>query len=91
MQLWKRYRVFTSKEKIIEVANGNPIGGFVNTDGVWCITRSPKEFKEMLEHFFGFTVISCVKTEHSTAIATTECGLQIAWNGYCRRINSREE
>lgn len=81
--MWRNYRVYTTKEKIIETANENSMtGGFVNTDGAWCMTRNPKEFKEMLEYFFGFKVIECSETISSTAIAITECGLKIAWNGH---------
>lgn len=82
----KKYRVYTTKETIIETANQSEIGGFVNTDGDWCMTRTPEQFKEMLESYFGFEVIECKETAHSTAIATTKCGLLIAWNGHCRTI-----
>lgn len=83
--MWKQYQVYTTKEKIIDVAN-RCNGGFINTDGAWCMTGTPKQFSEMLEHFFGFNVIECKETATSTAIAKTECGLEIAWNGYCRVI-----
>ena len=82
----KKYGVFTTKERIIEAANRTDFGGFVNTDGDWCMTRNPEQFKEMLKFYFGFEVIECKATAHSTAIATTKCGLQIAWNGHCRTI-----
>lgn len=81
----KNYEVYTTKEKIIERANEN-YGGFVNTNGAWCLTRTPEQFKEMLEHFFGFEVIECKSTDGSSAIATTKCGLQIAWNGHCIKL-----
>ena len=81
----KNYEVYTTKEKIIERANEN-YGGFVNTNGAWCLTRTPEQFKEMLEHFFGFEVIECKSTDRSSAIATTKCGLQIAWNGHCIKL-----
>lgn len=87
--MWKNYEVYTTKEKIIERANENycgTYGGFVNTDGAWCITRTPEQFKEMLEYFFGFEVIDCKSKPGCTAIATTKCGLEIAWNGYCRKL-----
>lgn len=82
----KKYGVYTTKERIIETANQPEIGGFVNTDGDWCMTRTPEQFKEMLESYFGFEVIECKATAHSKAIAKTKCGLQIAWNGHCRTI-----
>lgn len=78
----------TTKEKIIEAANRKSpysgcTGGFVNTDGEWCMTRTPEQFREFLERVFGFMVTECKATCGSTAIATTACGLQIAWNGFC--------
>lgn len=75
-------KVFTAKEEIIETAKQQH-GGFVNTDGDWCGTRTPKQFKEMLEKNFGFKVIECYETDYSTAIAITQEGIKIAWNGYC--------
>lgn len=81
--MWKAYNIYTNKDKIIKAANRTTEGGFVNTDGAWCMTRNPEEFKSMLEYFFGFNVIECIKTKYSTAVATTECGLKIAWNGHC--------
>lgn len=83
--MWREYKVYTTKETIIERASEDH-GGFVNTDGAWCMTRTPQQFKEMLEHFFGFEVIDCKATAYSTAIATTKCGLSIAWNGHCSLI-----
>ena len=83
MNEWKNYKVYTTTEKIIEKANG---GGFVCTDGAWCMTRTPEEFKNMLEHFFGFQVVQCNKTKYSTAVAITKCGLKIAWNGHCSKF-----
>lgn len=82
--MWKDYKVYTTREKIIERAKeGGMYGGFVCTDGAWCMTRTTQEFKEMLEHFFGFKIVQCKETKYSTAIAITECGLKIAWNGNC--------
>lgn len=78
--MWKKYEVYTTKEKIIDKAK---LGGFVNTDGAWCSTTNTEDFKEMLEYFFGFEITSCKETAYSTAVATTKCGLSIAWNGYC--------
>ena len=80
---WKEYKIHTKKEKIIEVANRD-CGGFVNTDGAWCMTRTPQEFAEMLEHFFGFQIESCVERNGCSALATTKDGYLIAWNGYCK-------
>ena len=74
----------TTKEKIIEAANLEH-GGFVNTDGAWCSTNNEYEFKRFLESAFGFEVVECKETKYSTAVATTACGLQIAWNGYCNK------
>lgn len=81
----------TTKEKIIEAANRKSLysdytGDFVYTDGAWCMTRTPGQFKEFLEKAFGFEVIECKATTYSTAIATTACGLRIAWNGFCSRV-----
>ena len=90
MNAWKNHRVYTTKEEIISTANkigyGGFTGGYVRIDGAWGMTDNPKEFKEMLEHFFGFEVIECRETMYSTAVATTKCGLRIAWNGHCKAI-----
>lgn len=80
----------TTKEKIIEAANRKSpywdrTGGFANTDGEWCMTSTPEQFKEFLEGA-GFVVIECRAAGGATAIATTACGLQIAWNGFCHRV-----
>lgn len=81
----------TTRERIVEAANRKPAygdapGGFVNTDGDWCATRTPEEFKAFLENNFGFEVTDCRSTAGSAAVATTACGLRIAWNGYCRKL-----
>lgn len=73
----------TTKQKIIEAATRREYGGFVNTDGEWCMTRSPKEFKAFLEKEFGFEVVECKEMAGSTAIAVTSDGYEIAWNGHC--------
>ena len=80
----------TTRQKIVEAANrigwGGHRGGFVNTDGDWCLTRTPQEFKAFLEQAFGFKVVACKATAESTAIAVTADGYKIAWNGYCRTL-----
>ena len=91
--LWENYDVYVTRKEIIEKANekfkfSNYRGGFVCTDGAWCCTSNPKEFKEMLEYFFDFEIIECKETKSCTALATTKCGLQIAWNGYVRIVNN---
>lgn len=73
----------TTKQKIIEVATRTKLGGFVNTDGKWCMTRTPEQFKAFLEKEFGFEVVECKETAVSTAVAVTSDGYEIAWNGYC--------
>ena len=83
LSMWKDCDIHTTKEEIIKKANGSTHGGFVNVDGAWCATRNAEEFKEMLEHFFGFEISSCKETSYSTAVAITKCGLAIAWNGNC--------
>lgn len=72
----------TTKEQIIEAATKEH-GGFVNTDGAWCRTRTPGQFRAFLESEYGFEVIECKATNFSTAVAITADGLRIAWNGYC--------
>ena len=74
----------TTREDIIRAAEME-YGGFVNTDGEWCMTRNAEEFKRFLEETFGFEVIVCKEIGGCTAYARTACGLNIAWNGYCRR------
>lgn len=78
----KAERIFTTKEEIVRIANEGLYGGFINTAGAWCMASTPKQFKEMLERFFGFEVIECKETKYSTAIAVTRCGLKIAYNGH---------
>lgn len=85
--LWQNYDIYTTKEKIIESAKRDH-GGFVCTDGAWCMTRTPKEFKEMLEYFFGFQIEKCEEKEGCSALATTKDGYIIAWNGYCRNTHN---
>ena len=75
----------TVKEMVMNAANRGEYGGFANTDGDWCATRNASEFKSFLQKH-GFTVTKCRETAHSTAIAETEEGFSIAWNGYCRKI-----
>lgn len=60
----------TTKQRIIEAATRREHGGFVNTDGKWCMTRSPEEFKVFLEKEFGFEVVECKAMAGSTAVAT---------------------
>lgn len=74
----------TTKETIINAA-AKEYGEFVNTDGAWCMTRTPEQFKNFLENKFGFEVIECKATTYSTAVAITADGLRIVWNGYCRK------
>ena len=73
------------RDTIIRTANQREIGGFVSTDGAWCCTRNPQEFREFLEGL-GFEVKTCVATKNSTAVATTADGYKITWNGYCKKI-----
>ena len=73
----------TTRQNIIEAATRDQMGHFVNTDGKWCMTRNPGEFKAFLEDEFGFEVVECKATAGSTAIAVTADGYVIAWNGYC--------
>lgn len=75
----------TTKEKIINAAS-KEYGGFVNTDGAWCMTRTPEQFKAFLENTFGFEVTECKSANNSMAVAITNDGLTIAWNGYCKKI-----
>ena len=75
----------TTRQKIIEAATRDQFGHFVNTDGEWCMTRSPKEFKAFLEKEFGFEVVECKEMAGSTAVATTSDGYVIAWNGHCSK------
>ena len=85
--LWQNYDIYTTKEKIIESAKRDH-GGFVCTDGAWCMTRTTKEFADMLEYFFGFQIEKCEEKEGCSALATTKDGYIIAWNGYCRNTHN---
>lgn len=82
----------TTKQNIMDAAvRKSPIanlcGDFVNTDGKWCLCQNPAEFKEFLENEFGFKVVRCYETATSTAIAETEDGYKIAYNGFCTKMN----
>lgn len=83
--MWRNEKFHTTKEQVIAIADSNKYGGFVDTDGAWCAASTPYQFKEMLEEL-GFEVLECRETAYSTAIATTNCGLSISWNGHCSRI-----
>ena len=75
-----------TKKSVISAASESPYGGFVNTDGEWCMTRTPDQFKRFLEERLGFIVTKCQSTNSSTAIATTVEGIQIFWNGFCKKL-----
>lgn len=81
----EKEKTMTTKGKIINTASKEH-GGFVDTDGAWCMTSSPEQFKTFLENTFGFEVLECKSTNYSTAVAFTADGLQIAWNGYCKQL-----
>lgn len=70
--------------KMIEAAN-EKYGGFVCTDGEWCSTRTPEEFRAFIESQ-GFDVVKCISTLFSTAIAITADGYRFAWNGFCTKL-----
>ena len=73
----------TTKQTIMDIAKRSSYGGFVDTDGRWCLTRNAEEFKAFLEEAFGFIVVDCRPTAGSAAVATTNEGYCIAWNGHC--------
>ncbi|MDR0947897.1 MAG: hypothetical protein LBM69_00085 [Lachnospiraceae bacterium] len=78
----------TLREEMIEAAErkkGNHTGSFVRTDGQWCMTRTPEEFKQFIEKQ-GFEVIDCKRTRESNAIAITKDGYRFAWNGHCTKL-----
>lgn len=72
----------TKREEVIKTAAN---GGFVNTDGAWCMASNPAKFRAYLEHI-GFEVVECKETRNSTAIAITADGIRICYNGYCSNI-----
>ena len=81
----------TTKDQIIAAANRvnktyGIKGDYVDTDGAWCRTSNPAEFKQFLEETYGFVITKCAATDHCTALAVTDCGLEIAWNGFCRKF-----
>ena len=82
-----------TREMIIQAAERvspmfGKIGSFVNTDGEWCTCTTPAKFKTYLERL-GFTVVRCYSTSFSTAIAETEDGYMIAYNGNCMLTPTR--
>lgn len=77
----------TVKNMVIEAVNECC---FVNTDGEWCSTRTPEEFKRFLEKE-GFEVVDCFSRPGTTAIAITTDGYRIAWNGHCRKLTREEQ
>lgn len=78
----------TMREEMIQIAEqkyGIHTGGFVCTDGEWCSSRTPEEFKKFIEEQ-GFEVTECKSTPESTAVAITKDGYKFAWNGYCGKV-----
>lgn len=61
----------------------NPFGGFVNTDGDWCATRTPEEFKDYLLSIEPVPVRHYGSTQLCTAYVVFENGLKCTWNGCC--------
>lgn len=83
----------TLREKMIKTAEQkckNYVGGYICTDGEWCSTNTPEEFKAFIEKC-GFEVLNCKSTENSTAIAITRDGYKFVWNGWCERIDTMNE
>ena len=74
--LWQNYDICTTKEKIIESAKRDH-GGFVCTDGAWCMTRTTKEFADMLEYFFGFQIEKDLKDMEKKSMITEDCTINI--------------
>ena len=77
-----------TKQNIIGIATqtrGQIRGGYVDTDGEWCLTRSPEGLAALLSSL-GFTVTKAYKTAYSTAIVETEEGIRAAWNGWVEPI-----
>jgi hypothetical protein len=81
------FNLNVTKEDIIEIAkDNNGLGGYVNTDGAWCDTRTPRELAEIIESL-GFVVVSAIDTPTCTARITTADGYVMSWNGFVRKIS----
>lgn len=76
-----------TRSDIIDAANyydktRKCFGGYVTRDIEWINADNPTAFKSYL-HSLGFTVISCIDTEYSWAVAVTVDGYCITYSGYC--------
>lgn len=76
-----------TRNEIIKAANYcspiyGKIGGYVCTDGEWCLCTTPKKFQAYLESL-GFEIKRCYSTSRSNAVAETKDGYMIAYNGNC--------
>ena len=67
----------------IETAANTPNGSYVNTDGDWCMTRTPEELRDYLTPIVPYSVVEIGKTNTCTAFVVFENGLKATWNGYC--------
>jgi hypothetical protein len=83
-----------NKAEIIRTANQtNSLGGYINTDGKWCATRTPDELATLINSL-GFVVISAKVTHNCTTqvIAADIVGelrgvYVMSWNGFVRQYN----
>lgn len=75
-------------DEIERTANQSNEGGYVDTDGEWCTTQTSEDFRAFLQNK-GLHVKSCGATPYSTAVAELSEGYHIAWNGHCRKLETR--
>ena len=79
-----------TKEIIMEVANrpGRMLGGeggYVDTDGEWCLCHTPAKLKKYIESL-GFKVVKATKTCGCSAWIETACGYGMAYTGFVCRV-----
>lgn len=76
-------------DKAFQSRNGGQLrGGYVSTDGAWCLTRSPEELANLLRNL-GFTVTKAYATVTCTAIVETVENVRAAWNGWVEPVEQR--
>ena len=83
----------TKYEDIVAAAGKGFFGGFVSTDGDWCATRTPVEFKAYFEAIVpeNVYVVEFGSKSYSTAYVKLDNGIVCMWNGRCHDSLFREK
>ena len=72
--------------EILDAATRSKYGGYVNTDGDWCLTRSPEEFSIYLSKIVPFDIILFGCTCNCSAFVVFSNNLKCYFNGFCTFI-----